>query len=210
MLRSRVAAGLPLELGLLCRLPRSYRCFTTTTTPSSSSSSPAPASSPFLDFDQLPCFPVRGKDLKVLYEPQDFYSTLLKGIKKAKKRIFLASLYIGKEETELVRACVLAMKARELITISTRSKLYTPLCKRTINLKSISYQTIFARRANILQALRAHRLSLHYKLPSRRVYMSACTIHRRFLVSLRRSFRSATMKAGVYGTGNSTVLTTTS
>jgi phosphatidylserine/phosphatidylglycerophosphate/cardiolipin synthase-like enzyme len=98
MFRARAAAGFPLELGLLCRLPRSYRYLSTAATPSPSSSSS------FLDFDQLPCFPVRGKDLKVLYEPQDFYSTLLKGIKKAKKRIFLASLYIGKEETELVRA----------------------------------------------------------------------------------------------------------
>jgi len=55
-----------------------------------------------LHFAALPAFPSRGKDIKVLYEPADFYAYLLRGIKRAKRRIFLAALYVGKEETELV------------------------------------------------------------------------------------------------------------
>jgi len=151
MFRARAAAGFPLELGLLCRLPRSYRYLSTAATPSSPSSS-------FLDFDQLPCFPVRGRDLKVLYEPQDFYSTLLKGIKKAKKRIFLASLYIGKEETELVRALPLWQGSQTLKVDVYRYKLYIPPYKRMTNSKSISSQTIYAQHANTQTAHRVLRL----------------------------------------------------
>lgn len=51
----------------------------------------------------LPTFRAKGSDIKVLYEPSQFYQYLLGRIKRAKRRIFLASLYIGKEETELVR-----------------------------------------------------------------------------------------------------------
>ncbi|GAA5981145.1 hypothetical protein JCM11641_003126 [Rhodosporidiobolus odoratus] len=51
----------------------------------------------------LPCFPTRGEDcVNVLYSPAEFYRTLLDKIRHAKERIFLASLYVGKEETELV------------------------------------------------------------------------------------------------------------
>jgi CDP-diacylglycerol--glycerol-3-phosphate 3-phosphatidyltransferase len=39
----------------------------------------------------------------VLSTPEEFYSTLKEKILSAKKRVFLSSLYIGKEETELVQ-----------------------------------------------------------------------------------------------------------
>ena len=51
---------------------------------------------------------MKGSDVQVLYEPSIFYQTLLDQIRKAKRRIFLASLYIGKEETELVRLSLLS------------------------------------------------------------------------------------------------------
>ena len=76
---------------------------------------------------RLPCFRARAHDcVKVLYEPQEFYQSLLvsvhlalstfniclshleagllqRKIRHAKQRIFIASLYVGKEEKELVR-----------------------------------------------------------------------------------------------------------
>lgn len=64
---------------------------------------PSPASlSRRLGFPDLPKFSARGRDIQVLNRPDQFYTFLLDGIRKAKRRIFLASLYIGKEETELV------------------------------------------------------------------------------------------------------------
>ncbi|GAA5882780.1 hypothetical protein JCM16303_002453 [Sporobolomyces ruberrimus] len=51
----------------------------------------------------LPCFRTRAEHcVKVLYEPREFYQSLLDKIRNAKRRIFIASLYVGKEETELV------------------------------------------------------------------------------------------------------------
>lgn len=67
---------------------------------------------------ELPRFRTRGEAVRVLYEPREFYETLLvrrlaclaieltgahqARIGSAKRRIFIASLYVGKEETELV------------------------------------------------------------------------------------------------------------
>merc|ERR1712093_807977 len=62
-------------------------------------------------FPRLPAFAARGKDAEVLYDPKEFYSYLLKGIKRAKKRICLAALYIGKEESELVESLASALRA---------------------------------------------------------------------------------------------------
>ncbi|GAA6025151.1 hypothetical protein JCM11491_000233, partial [Sporobolomyces phaffii] len=51
----------------------------------------------------LPCFRTRAEHcVKVLYEPREFYARLLHKIRNATKRVFIASLYVGKEETELV------------------------------------------------------------------------------------------------------------
>ncbi|CCK71907.1 CDP-diacylglycerol--glycerol-3-phosphate 3-phosphatidyltransferase KNAG_0I01160 [Huiozyma naganishii CBS 8797] len=40
--------------------------------------------------------------IKILYAPDGFYKTLLSKISSAKRRVFIASLYLGKTETELV------------------------------------------------------------------------------------------------------------
>jgi CDP-diacylglycerol---glycerol-3-phosphate 3-phosphatidyltransferase len=50
-----------------------------------------------------PRFELQSGEIKVLTTPEEFYSTLRKKILSAKKRIFLSSLYVGKEETELVQ-----------------------------------------------------------------------------------------------------------
>ncbi|EDW24955.1 GL23108 [Drosophila persimilis] len=47
-----------------------------------------------------PCFPLRGDQIHVIHEPQHFYDTLIQRIAKAKKRIVLASLYLGTGQLE--------------------------------------------------------------------------------------------------------------
>jgi phosphatidylserine/phosphatidylglycerophosphate/cardiolipin synthase-like enzyme len=49
-----------------------------------------------------PRFELQTGDIEVLTTPEEFYSTLKKKILSSKRRVFLSSLYIGKEETELV------------------------------------------------------------------------------------------------------------
>ncbi|KAL4067840.1 hypothetical protein V8B97DRAFT_1866233 [Scleroderma yunnanense] len=51
-----------------------------------------------------PCFPLSSKDVHMLYQPNQFYSRLLEIIRRARRRIFLSSLYIGSEERELIGA----------------------------------------------------------------------------------------------------------
>ncbi|CAO1438022.1 unnamed protein product [Diamesa tonsa] len=56
--------------------------------------------------DSAPAFPVKANNIQVISEPQQFYDTVLEKSANAKKRIVLASLYlgIGKLETDLVKA----------------------------------------------------------------------------------------------------------
>lgn len=55
------------------------------------------------ELDQLaPRIEIQADQIEVLDGPKDFYETLKSNISKAKKRIFLATLYIGKSETELI------------------------------------------------------------------------------------------------------------
>ncbi|KAI0062368.1 CDP-diacylglycerol-glycerol-3-phosphate 3-phosphatidyltransferase [Artomyces pyxidatus] len=49
-----------------------------------------------------PCFSVSPSRVRVLFKPSEFYSTLLNMIRRARKRVFISSLYIGSGETELV------------------------------------------------------------------------------------------------------------
>lgn len=53
-----------------------------------------------------PCFPVSGDRIEVIYEPSAFYNTLVSKCAVAKRRIMLASLYlgIGSKESQLVNA----------------------------------------------------------------------------------------------------------
>ncbi|XP_030573257.1 CDP-diacylglycerol--glycerol-3-phosphate 3-phosphatidyltransferase, mitochondrial [Drosophila novamexicana] len=47
-----------------------------------------------------PCFPLRGDQIQVIHEPQHFYQTLIQRIAQAKRRIVLASLYLGTGQLE--------------------------------------------------------------------------------------------------------------
>ncbi|KDQ61230.1 hypothetical protein JAAARDRAFT_173833 [Jaapia argillacea MUCL 33604] len=54
--------------------------------------------------EKQPCFSMSPKDIRVLTTPQQFYDNLIDMIRRARKRVFLSSLYIGSEETELIDA----------------------------------------------------------------------------------------------------------
>ncbi|KAG5366529.1 CDP-diacylglycerol--glycerol-3-phosphate 3-phosphatidyltransferase [Yarrowia sp. B02] len=50
----------------------------------------------------VPKFAVDKGQIQVLYDPEEFYDQLKQKILSAKERVFLSTLYVGKEETELV------------------------------------------------------------------------------------------------------------
>lgn len=110
ILRSAASRVLPQEISIICSAHcssrQAFRSFSSTSRQSSSSASASTDSGLItphkLSFPDLPKFKARGSDVQVLTRPDQFYNFLLDGIRNAKKRIFLASLYIGKEETELV------------------------------------------------------------------------------------------------------------
>ncbi|KAK9899372.1 hypothetical protein P389DRAFT_168340 [Cystobasidium minutum MCA 4210] len=122
---SSSSSRLPREISILCRGYLQSRSFSSS---SSLSYSPFPtlarAQSPSdgvsssslrwsgLAFPELPKFTARGSDITILNRPDQFYSFLINSIKNARRRIFLASLYIGKEETELVQTLHEALKAK--------------------------------------------------------------------------------------------------
>jgi CDP-diacylglycerol---glycerol-3-phosphate 3-phosphatidyltransferase len=72
--------------------------------PASSPPSPAGVLAPFTnELDKIaPSFRIRASQVHVIQTPAGFYETLKAKIRTAKKRIFLATLYIGKSEKELV------------------------------------------------------------------------------------------------------------
>ncbi|KAI9338885.1 hypothetical protein BD770DRAFT_422442 [Pilaira anomala] len=56
-----------------------------------------------------PTFYTHGENIKPLYEPSQFYSQLKSNILQAKERVFIAALYIGHTEQELVDTIRLAL-----------------------------------------------------------------------------------------------------
>ncbi|KAI7903160.1 uncharacterized protein BX663DRAFT_507666 [Cokeromyces recurvatus] len=64
----------------------------------------------FKPLQQLaPTFYTNGDNIKPLYQPVDFYSQLKENILSAKERVFIAALYIGQSERELVNTLRLAL-----------------------------------------------------------------------------------------------------
>ncbi|KAF3771071.1 hypothetical protein M406DRAFT_326474 [Cryphonectria parasitica EP155] len=59
---------------------------------------------PFIsELDKLaPSFSIHGSQVQILQTPAEFYDTLKDKIRKAERRIFLSTLYIGKSERELI------------------------------------------------------------------------------------------------------------
>lgn len=67
-----------------------------------------------------PCFPVRGDNIEVIHEPQQFYETLIQKMASAKERIVLASLYLGTGplENNIVQVLRKSLKARPKLRVS--------------------------------------------------------------------------------------------
>ncbi|SPO22568.1 related to PGS1 - phosphatidylglycerophosphate synthase [Ustilago trichophora] len=90
---------------------------------------------------RLPLFPASGDQLHLLQDPSHFYQTLKDKIGQAKKRIFLASLYIGKEETELIERLESALQRNPSLQLTilvdalrgTRESAPTPSCASLVS-----------------------------------------------------------------------------
>ncbi|KAH8117096.1 CDP-diacylglycerol-glycerol-3-phosphate 3-phosphatidyltransferase [Phellopilus nigrolimitatus] len=54
-----------------------------------------------------PCFSLQTRNVQILFQPKDFRVLLLDMVRRARKRIFLSSLYIGSSEKYLKTRCVL-------------------------------------------------------------------------------------------------------
>ncbi|KAM0264249.1 hypothetical protein ACHAQJ_000737 [Trichoderma viride] len=65
-----------------------------------------------------PSFDIRGEQIRVLKTPAEFYETLKDRIRKAKKRIFLSTLYIGKSEKELIETLREALRQNPELKLS--------------------------------------------------------------------------------------------
>lgn len=70
---------------------------------------PAPYPCPFLKpetqplgwlVNAAPCFPVSVRNITILTEPQQFYNAILQGCREARRRVTLASLYLGNGSLE--------------------------------------------------------------------------------------------------------------
>lgn len=76
-----------------------------TTAPVGSPQSPyvSPLAALTSDLDRLaPRIDINADQVEILHGPKDFYETLKSKIRKAKRRIYLSTLYIGKTEHELI------------------------------------------------------------------------------------------------------------
>ncbi|CED84006.1 Phosphatidylglycerolphosphate synthase [Phaffia rhodozyma] len=65
-----------------------------------------------------PRFPVRGDEIEVLSEPEQFYKALLGLIKRAKRRLVISSLYIGTEQDELLAAIRTALNTSPSLKVT--------------------------------------------------------------------------------------------
>lgn len=81
--------------------------------PASSTMSSAGMLAPFISqLDQIaPSFPIHGSQVQILETPAEFYVTLEDKIRKAKNRIFLSTLYIGKSERALITTLQEALRS---------------------------------------------------------------------------------------------------
>lgn len=84
------------------RLPQ-RRTFSSSPSPAHAPQPTAPLAPFVTELDRLaPSFDVRGSDIRIIKTPAEFYETLKAKIRGAERRVFLATLYIGKAEQELV------------------------------------------------------------------------------------------------------------
>ncbi|PVF95578.1 phospholipase D/nuclease [Serendipita vermifera] len=65
-----------------------------------------------------PTIQATSKNIEILKTPTQFYSTLLDNIRKAEKRIFLSSLYVGHDEYELLQAIEAALRNKPNLRVN--------------------------------------------------------------------------------------------
>ncbi|KAM7204737.1 hypothetical protein V8F20_003521 [Naviculisporaceae sp. PSN 640] len=75
---------------------------------------------PFVtELDKIaPSFKINGSQIRVLQTPSEFYETFKDKIRKAEKRIFLSTLYIGKSEKELIATLQQALRDKPKLKLS--------------------------------------------------------------------------------------------
>ena len=59
--------------------------------------------------NSCPLFPISPKNITILSSPPEFYQYILKKISTSQHEIYLASLYVGTDEKELVQALANAL-----------------------------------------------------------------------------------------------------
>ncbi|KII88182.1 hypothetical protein PLICRDRAFT_91952 [Plicaturopsis crispa FD-325 SS-3] len=64
-----------------------------------------------------PCFSMASRDVDILSRPDEFYRRLLDMIRRARKRIFISSLYIGSKEHELVDALQISLASNPTLHV---------------------------------------------------------------------------------------------
>ncbi|KAH8106954.1 hypothetical protein BXZ70DRAFT_997834 [Cristinia sonorae] len=64
-----------------------------------------------------PCFAMSSSNVKILRQPTQFYQQLLDMIRRARKRIFISSLYVGSEEVELVETLRTALHTNQSLQL---------------------------------------------------------------------------------------------
>ncbi|EPQ57779.1 hypothetical protein GLOTRDRAFT_71652 [Gloeophyllum trabeum ATCC 11539] len=67
--------------------------------------------------ERQPCFALSPADVRVLLAPKQFYDNLLGMIRRARKRVFLSSLYIGSEEGELIDTLSTALRSNPSLQV---------------------------------------------------------------------------------------------
>lgn len=104
----------------ITRLPQARQYATTGAAPAPSSMSSAGMLAPFTsELDKIaPSFSIHGSQVQILETPSEFYETLKDRIRKAKKRIFLSTLYIGKSERELITTLQEALRNNPELKLS--------------------------------------------------------------------------------------------
>ncbi|OJI84418.1 hypothetical protein ASPTUDRAFT_122650 [Aspergillus tubingensis CBS 134.48] len=92
-------------------------CHASSSSPASSVASPLGSITTELDRIS-PCFEVPASRITILDSPANFYNTLKDRIKKARKRIYLSTLYIGKTEHDLIDTLDQALGANPELKVS--------------------------------------------------------------------------------------------
>ncbi|KAL4928683.1 CDP-diacylglycerol--glycerol-3-phosphate 3-phosphatidyltransferase [Aspergillus undulatus] len=82
-------------------------------------SSASPLGTITTELDRIaPCFEISPSRITILDSPAGFYTTLKNKIRKARKRIYLSTLYIGKSEYELIETVNQALRDNPELRVS--------------------------------------------------------------------------------------------